>query len=82
VPEDRRFVGFDAYKKAMDCLKPGDIAIFGTPAGLRWVNFAYAIEKGLNVFMEKPITVDGPTSKRMLRLAEGASAKTSRWAWA
>src|SRR5947199_4823429 len=22
VPEDRRFVGFDAYKKAMDCLKP------------------------------------------------------------
>jgi hypothetical protein len=22
VPEDRRFVGFDAYKKAMDCLIP------------------------------------------------------------
>src|SRR3974377_2101721 len=27
VPEDRRFIGFDAYSKAMDCLKPGDIAI-------------------------------------------------------
>ena len=25
VPEDKRFVGFDAYKKAMDCLRPGDI---------------------------------------------------------
>ena len=31
--------------------------------------------KNLNVFMEKPITVDGPTSKRMLKLAEEASAK-------
>jgi predicted dehydrogenase len=75
VPEDRRFVGFDAYKKAMDCLKPGDIAIFATPPAFRWVCFTYAIEKGLNVFMEKPVTVDGPTSKRMLKLAEDANAK-------
>ena len=35
----------------------------------------YAIGKNLNVFMEKPVTVDGPTSKRMLKLAEEASAK-------
>src|ERR1700726_3045906 len=27
VPEDRQFIGFDAYKKAIDCLKPGDVAI-------------------------------------------------------
>ena len=54
MPEDRQFVGFDAYKKAMDCLKPGDMAIFATPLAFRWVHFAYAIEKGLNVFMEKP----------------------------
>jgi predicted dehydrogenase len=75
VPPDRRFIGFDAYKKAMDCLKPGDIAIFATPPAFRWVHFNYAIEKGLHVFMEKPVTVDGPTSKRMLKLAEAASAK-------
>jgi len=75
VPEDRRFIGFDAYKKAMDCLKPGDVAIFATPPAFRWVHFTYAIEKGLNVFMEKPVTVDGPTSKRMLKLAEDATAK-------
>ena len=74
-PTDRKFVGFDAYKKAMDCLKPGDVAIFATPPAFRWVHFAYAIEKGLNVFMEKPVTVDGPTSKRMLELAEEAAAK-------
>jgi predicted dehydrogenase len=75
VPPDRQFLGFDAYKKAMDCLKPGDIAIFATPPAFRWVHFTYAIEKGLNVFMEKPLTADGPTSKRMLKLAEDASAK-------
>jgi predicted dehydrogenase len=75
VPEDRQFVGFDAYKKAMDCLKPGDIAIFATPPGFRWVHFTYAVEKGLNVFMEKPVTVDGPSTRKMLKLAEDAKAK-------
>lgn len=75
VPPERRFLGFDAYKKAMDCLKPGDIAIFATPPAFRWVHFTYAVEKGLNVFMEKPITVDGPTSKRMFELAEAATKK-------
>ena len=75
MPQDRQFVGFDAYQKAMDCLKPGDIAIFATPLAFRWVHFAYAIQKGLNVFMEKPVTADGPTSRRMLKLAEEATAK-------
>ena len=75
VPRDRRFVGFDAYKKAMDCLSPGDVAIFTTPPAFRWVHFTYAIKKGLNVFMEKPVTVDGPTSRRMFKLAKEADAK-------
>ncbi len=75
VPEDRKFVGFGAYKKAMDCLSPGDIAIFATPPAFRWVHFTYAVEKGLNVFMEKPVTVDGPTSRRMFELAEESRAK-------
>jgi predicted dehydrogenase len=75
VSEDHKFIGFDGYKKAMDCLKPGDIAIFTTPLAFRWVHFTYAIEKKLNVFMEKPVTADGPTSRRMLDLAKQASAK-------
>ncbi|WP_165072364.1 Gfo/Idh/MocA family protein [Paludisphaera rhizosphaerae] len=75
VPKERRFLGFDAYKKAIDCLKPGDVAIFATPPAFRWLHFGYAIEKGVNVFMEKPVTVDGPTSKRMLELGEKAAAK-------
>ena len=46
VPEDRRFVGFDGYKKAMDCLRPGDVVILATPPVFRWVHFKYAIDKG------------------------------------
>jgi len=75
VPEDRRFVGFDGYQKAMDCLKPGDIAIMATPPAFRWVQFARAIEKGLNCFMEKPVTVDGPTTRRMIALGDEAAKK-------
>ena len=75
VPPDRQFVGFDAYKKAMDCLKPGDVAILTTPPAFRWVHYPYAIEKNLNVFMEKPVTVDGPGSRRMLKINESAKAK-------
>jgi len=75
VPDDRKFLGFDGYKKALDCLKPGDVAIFATPPAFRWVHFTYAIDKGLNVFMEKPVTVDGPSSRRMLKLGEAAKAK-------
>ena len=75
VPEDRKFLGFDGYKKAMDCLSPGDVAIFATPCGFRWVHFTYAIKKGLNVFMEKPVTPDGPTTRRMIKLGEEATKK-------
>jgi predicted dehydrogenase len=75
VPEDRRFIGFDGYKKAMDCLKPGDVVILTTPPAFRWVQFTYAIEKGLNVFMEKPVTVDGPSTRKMLKLAQASEEK-------
>ena len=75
VPDDRKFVGFDAYKQAMDCLKPGDIAIFATPLAFRWVHFTYAIEKGLHVFMEKPLSADGVASRKMFKLAEEAAKK-------
>src|SRR5436309_695357 len=75
VPESRRLIGWDAYQQAMDCLNPGDVVILTTPPPFRWVHFTYAIEKKLNVFMEKPVTVDGPTSKKMLALGEEASKK-------
>jgi predicted dehydrogenase len=75
VPEDRRFLGFDAYKQALDVLKAGDIAILTTPLAFRAPMFEYAINKGLHVFMEKPVTADGPSSRRMLELAKKADEK-------
>lgn len=75
VPEDRRFVGFEAYKQAIDCLSPGDVVIMATPPAFRWVQFTYAIAKDVNTFMEKPVTVDGPSTKRMLQLADESEKK-------
>ncbi len=75
VPQERKFIGFDGYKHAMDALKPGDIAIFTTPLAFRWVHFTYAIEKGINVFMEKPLIADGPSARKMYKLAEESEKK-------
>ncbi len=75
VPPERRFIGYDAYARAMACLKPGDVAIMATPPAFRWVHFREAIARGLNVFMEKPVSVDGPTSKRMFALGEESVAR-------
>ena len=75
VPEDHRFIGFDGYQKAMDCLRPGDVVILATPPAFRWVHFGLAIEKGLNVFQEKPVAVDGPTAKKMFALGEKSREK-------
>lgn len=75
VPEDRRFLGFDGYQKAMDCLKAGDVVILTTPPAFRWVHFAYALKKGIHVFMEKPVTVDGPSTRKFLEVATESEKK-------
>ncbi|MEM6474179.1 MAG: Gfo/Idh/MocA family oxidoreductase [Planctomycetota bacterium] len=75
VPEERRYVGFDAYKEVMETLEPGDVVILATPPAFRWVHYKYAIERGLNVFMEKPVTIDAPTSVRMLEINKQAIEK-------
>ncbi len=75
VPPERRFIGFDGYRKAMDSLSKGDIVILTTPPAFRWPMYAFAIEKGLNVFMEKPISVDAASTRRMLELNKAAQEK-------
>jgi len=75
VPEEHKFIGFDAYMKAMNCLRPGDVVILATPPAFRWVHFGYAIQKGINVFMEKPIAVDGPSARKMFKLGEESVAR-------
>jgi len=75
VPEDQRFNGFDSYKKAIDVLNPGDIVILATPLAFRGLHYAYAIQRGINVFMEKPVIADGPSARRMFELAKKADEK-------
>lgn len=75
VPPERRFVGLDAYRRAMDSLDAGDVVILGTPPAFRPIHFEYAIEKGLHVFMEKSFAVDAPGIRRILRTGELATQK-------
>ena len=58
VPEDRVFVGFDAYQKAIAA--GADMVILATPPGFRPIHYAAAVKAGKHVFMEKPCCVDAP----------------------
>jgi myo-inositol 2-dehydrogenase / D-chiro-inositol 1-dehydrogenase len=75
VPADRRFVGLDAFKKAIDLLGKGDLILLATPAAFRPIHFEYAVSKGVNVFMEKSFAVDAPGVRRVLRAGELAAQK-------
>jgi myo-inositol 2-dehydrogenase/D-chiro-inositol 1-dehydrogenase len=75
VPPDRRFLGFDAFKKAIDSLDKGDVVILATPPGFRPIHFEYAVEKGVNVFMEKSFAVDAPGIRRVLEAGKAAARK-------
>jgi predicted dehydrogenase len=75
VSPERQFIGFDGYKNAMDSMKAGDIVILTTPVAFRWPMFEYAVEKGLHVFMEKPVTTDGFTARKLLEINEKAKQK-------
>ncbi|MHC4301511.1 MAG: Gfo/Idh/MocA family oxidoreductase, partial [Planctomycetota bacterium] len=70
VTEDRKFSGFDAYKKAIDILRPGDVAMCTTRSYIRPLHVEYAINKGINVFMEKPFASDPGGLHRLLRADE------------
>lgn len=73
VPEERRFVGFDAYQQVID--SDLDLVILTTPPGFRPIHFEAAVNAGKHVFMEKPVAVDAPGIRRVLAAAEIAKAK-------
>ena len=75
VSAERKFIGFDAYKKAIDILRPGDVALCTTRAYIRPVHVEYAIKKGINVFFEKPFASDPGGLHRLLRAGELADEK-------
>ena len=75
VPPERRFVGFDAYRKAIDCLRPGDVAMLTGYSAFRPMQLEYAVEKGINVFMEKSFAPDAPGLRRLMKAGEAAEKK-------
>jgi len=75
VPDDRKFVGFDAYKRAIDTLRPGDVAMLTAYAYCRPLHYEYAVSRGVNVFMEKSFAADPAGVKRMLAANETAKQK-------
>jgi predicted dehydrogenase len=63
VKEETKFVGFDAYQKAIPL---ADVVILATPPGFRPIHFEEAIKQGKHVFMEKPVATDPAGVKKVL----------------
>jgi predicted dehydrogenase len=75
VPNGRKFRGFDAYKRAIDILRPGDVAMCTTRSYIRPLHVEYAVKKGINVFFEKPFASDPGGLHRLLRADKVAKSK-------
>ena len=72
VTPETMFVGFDAYKKAIDM---ADVVILTTPPGFRPLHFEYAVNQGKHVFMEKPLATDVVGIKKILAAGKLAKQK-------
>ncbi len=74
VPRERCFVGLDAYRNLL--ASDLDLVILATPPGFRPLHFEAAIAAGKHVFMEKPVAVDAPGVRRVLRTGALAQQKS------
>jgi len=73
VPPERRFIGFDAYRHAID--SGVDVVILATTQHFRPEHYEYVVRQGKHVFMEKPLAVDAPGVRRILAANEEANRK-------
>jgi predicted dehydrogenase len=70
---DRKFDGFDGYKKLLDC--GVDVVLLCTPPGFRPLHLEAAIKAGKHVFCEKPVAVDVAGAKSVIATAKLAKEK-------
>ncbi|MGL4942221.1 MAG: Gfo/Idh/MocA family oxidoreductase [Thermoguttaceae bacterium] len=75
ISDDHVFHGLDSYKKAIDCLGDGDQVVIANPPGFRPIQYKYAIDKGVHVFMEKPCCTDAPGFKMLMASNKMADEK-------
>ena len=78
VPAERQFAGFDAYRAAIDCLRPGDVAMLTAYAYCRPGQIEYAVSKGVNVFLEKSFAPIRPAAGGFWPRAKKRRSGTSR----
>src|SRR6266571_7313274 len=73
VPEDHRFIGFDAFEKVL--ASDANYIILATPPGFRSNHLKAAVAAGKNIFAEKPVAVDGPGIRTVLEAYDEANRK-------
>jgi predicted dehydrogenase len=71
--EGRVFVGLDAYQRVLD--SGVNYVILATPPGFRPLHLEAAVAKGVNIFTEKPVGVDGPGLRKVFKAYETAKQK-------
>jgi len=74
VPSDRCFTGLDGYKKLM-ALDDINMVIIASPPGFKPPQFTEAVNRGKNVFIEKPVATCPAGIKMMLEASEKAKEK-------
>lgn len=72
VPQDKRFVGFDAYRQVIANV---DVVLLCSPPGFRPMHIKAAVEANKHVFAEKPVAVDAPGVRSVLATCEEARRK-------
>ncbi|MFT7677572.1 MAG: putative dehydrogenase [Planctomycetota bacterium] len=72
VPEERKYVGFDAYKKVIEQV---DVVLLTTSPHFRPLHVEYAVEHDVHCFVEKPVATDGPGLRRMRAACDKAAEK-------
>jgi predicted dehydrogenase len=73
VTQENKHVGFDAFDRVIN--SDIDMVILATPPGFRPMHFEAAIAADKHVFMEKPVAVDAPGVRRVLKSNELAKQK-------
>ncbi len=73
VPEDRQFLGFDAYQQVI--ASGVDVVLLATPPHFRPMHLKAAIDADKHVFAEKPVAVDTPGIHSVLESCAEAKRK-------
>lgn len=73
VPKEKRFTGFDAYKKVI--ASDVDVVLLATPPVFRPEQFYEAVTAGKHTFCEKPMAIDAPGVRRIIEGAKKAKER-------